>query len=95
MTDLDHALDEAVGPGRACQSNDGSNATRFNPQFPAACPFVKSVGGMQFIGPKQAEPFSSGGFLDVFARPFYQDDAVSGFLDSLGDKWKGLYNPSG
>ena len=84
-----------AGPGRACQSNDGTDSTRFMRQFPAACPFVTSVGGTQYIEPEEAWPFSSGGFSDVFARPAYQDDAVGAYLGFLGDKWKGLYKPSG
>lgn len=72
-----------------------ANSTRFMPQFRAACPFVTSVGGTQYIQPKEAVPFSSGGFSDVSARPAYQNDAVSAYLGTLGDKWKGLYNPSG
>jgi tripeptidyl-peptidase-1 len=40
--------------------------------------------------------FSSGGFSDIFPRPWYQDDAVSSYLDDhLGDRWDGLYNPRG
>ena len=39
--------------------------------------------------------FSSGGFSDVFPRPAYQHEAVSTYLTSLGDQWKGLYNPQG
>ena len=31
------------GVGTACLSNDGKNTTEFQPQFPAACPFVTSV----------------------------------------------------
>ena len=34
-----------TGVGSACETNDGKNATRFLPIFPAACPFVTSVGG--------------------------------------------------
>lgn len=34
------------GTGDFCQANDGTNATRFTPQFPAACPYVTAVGGV-------------------------------------------------
>jgi tripeptidyl-peptidase-1 len=84
-----------LGPGSACQTNDGKNTTRFNPTFPGACPFVTSVGGTINVEPEQAAPFSSGGFSDRFPRPSYQDWAVSQYLDYLGDTWKGLYNPNG
>ncbi|PGH03274.1 tripeptidyl-peptidase I [Blastomyces parvus] len=83
------------GPGSACQSNDGKNTTRFDPVFPAACPFLTSVGGTQGANPETAVYFSSGGFSDRYSRPAYQDEAVSAYLDNLGDKWEGLYNPSG
>ena len=84
-----------TGVGSSCQTNDGKNTTRFIPNFPASCPFVTSVGGTYHIQPERAIAFSSGGFSDRFARPAYQDAAVSGYLDILGDQWRGLYNPSG
>lgn len=34
------------GVGSFCQANDGTNATRFQPQFPASCPYVTAVGGV-------------------------------------------------
>lgn len=83
-----------TGVGSACQTNDGKNTTRFLPIFPAACPYVTSVGGTYRI-PERAVGFSSGGFSDRFARPSYQDAAVGAFLDQLGDRWAGLYNPAG
>ena len=84
-----------TGVGSACQTNDGKNTTRFLPTFPASCPYVTSVGGTRYIEPEQAVFFSSGGFSDRFARPTYQDAAVTKYLGILGDQWKGLYNPSG
>ncbi|KAL9131366.1 MAG: hypothetical protein Q9217_000693 [Psora testacea] len=84
-----------TGPGSACQTNDGKNTTRFLPIFPAACPYVTSVGGTFHVEPEQAIGFSSGGFSDRFPRPSYQDTAVAQYLGILGDTWKGLYNPAG
>ncbi|ERF71269.1 hypothetical protein EPUS_05321 [Endocarpon pusillum Z07020] len=84
-----------TGVGSACQTNDGKNTTRFLPIFPAACPFVTSVGGTQHVEPEEAVSFSSGGFSDRFPRPAYQEDAVGAYLDRLGDTWAGLYNPDG
>lgn len=84
-----------TGPGSACQSNDGTNTTRFNPTFPASCPWVTSVGGTRFVEPEHAVSFSSGGFSELFDRPFYQEQAVPAYLDILGDQWDGLYNPKG
>ena len=84
-----------TGVGSACQTNDGKNTTRFLPTFPAACPFVTSVGGTHHVEPEVASGSSSGGFSDRFPRPAYQEAAVTEFLGILGDKWKGLYNPAG
>ena len=84
-----------TGPGSACQTNDGNKTTRFLPIFPAACPFVTSVGGTFHVEPERAIGFSSGGFSDRFPRPSYQDAAVKEYLGILGDTWKGLYNPNG
>ena len=84
-----------TGVGSACQTNDGKNTTRFLPIFPAACPFVTSVGGTNHVEPERAISFSSGGFSDRFPRPAYQNAAVTRYLGILGDRWKGLYNPAG
>jgi len=84
-----------TGVGSACQTNDGKNTTRFLPIFPAACPYVTSVGGTYHVEPEEAIYFSSGGFSDRFPRPAYQDSAVREYLKILGDRWKGLYNPKG
>ena len=84
-----------TGPGSACQTNDGKITTRFLPMFPAACPYLTSVGGTYRVQPERAIAFSSGGFSDRFPRPAYQEAAVTQFLGILGDTWKGLYNPNG
>jgi tripeptidyl-peptidase-1 len=84
-----------TGVGSACQTNDGKNTTRFLPIFPATCPWVTSVGGTFKINPEYAVDFSSGGFSDRFARPKWQETAVSKYLTGLGETWKGLYNPEG
>ncbi|EED12398.1 tripeptidyl peptidase SED3, partial [Talaromyces stipitatus ATCC 10500] len=83
------------GVGQACLTNDGTNRTRFNPIYPASCPFVTSVGGTYRINPERAVPFSSGGFSERFARPSYQEKAVTSYLSVLGDRWQDLYNPEG
>ncbi|KAF1994689.1 tripeptidyl-peptidase-like protein [Amniculicola lignicola CBS 123094] len=84
-----------TGVGSACQTNDGKNTTRFLPIFPAACPYVTSVGGVRSVLPEEAIYFSSGGFSDLWPRPSYQDTAVPEYLKKLGNKWEGLYNPNG
>ncbi|RDW91294.1 hypothetical protein BP5796_02459 [Coleophoma crateriformis] len=84
-----------TGVGSACQTNDGKNTTRFLPIFPAACPYVTSVGATRYVEPEYAVSFSSGGFSDRWARPSYQEAAVTEYLSILGDKWAGLYNTTG
>lgn len=84
-----------TGVGSACQTNDGKNATRFLPIFPASCPYVTSVGGTYKIEPERAVSFSSGGFSDLWERPAYQEAAVGAYLEKLGSQWEGLYNPAG
>ncbi|EXJ67921.1 uncharacterized protein A1O5_09268 [Cladophialophora psammophila CBS 110553] len=84
------------GPGDGCMTNDGRNATRFMPQFPASCPWVTSVGGTGLVQPEIAEVMSGGGFSDVFARPAYQREVVEAYLNgTVKDKFKGLYNRTG
>jgi tripeptidyl-peptidase-1 len=83
------------GPGSTCQTNDGKKTTRFLPFFPTACPYTTSIGGTEGINPEHAVKFSTGGFSDVFPRPWYQEKAVAGYLQTLGSRWEGLYNPKG
>ncbi|KAI1162839.1 subtilisin-like protein [Nemania serpens] len=84
-----------TGPGSACQTNDGKNTTRLLPIFPAACPYLTSVGGTVGVEPEHAIYFSSGGFSDIFPRPLYQEEAVSKYVRGIGGTFKGLYNPRG
>jgi tripeptidyl-peptidase-1 len=84
-----------LGVGSACLTNDGTNRTRFSPIFPATCPWVTSVGATQNNSPEEAVYFSAGGFSDLWLRPAYQDVAVKSYLEKLGGRWTGLYNPRG
>ncbi|KAJ1304004.1 hypothetical protein OPQ81_008412 [Rhizoctonia solani] len=86
--------DGGVGSG-TCKTNDGTNRTRFQPIFPASCPYVTAVGGTYKVSPEVGVSFSQGGFSDYFARPSYQASAVSTFLGSLGTTYSGLYNTTG
>ncbi|CEL07417.1 Putative Tripeptidyl peptidase SED3 (AFU_orthologue; AFUA_3G08930) [Aspergillus calidoustus] len=83
------------GVGMSCLTNDGTNRTRFQPIFPASCPFVTAVGGTHGTNPEKAIDFSGGGFSERFPRPTYQDASVGAYLKRLGDRWDGLYNPHG
>ncbi|KAH8991273.1 subtilisin-like protein [Lactarius akahatsu] len=73
----------------------GDCAARFTPVFPATCPYVTAVGGTTSFTPEVAASLSGGGFSEYFSRPGYQQQAVSTFLDNLGQQYSGLYNPSG
>ncbi|KAF8592739.1 tripeptidyl peptidase A [Ramaria rubella] len=79
-----------------CLTNDGTNQTKFIPGFPASCPFVTAVGATVNVPEVAVKSFGSGGgFSNYFPRPSYQDDAVTPFLESLGNTNKGLFNPAG
>ena len=60
-------------------------------QVPAS---LTSVGGTENI-PETAVQFSSGGSSNYFTRPRSPDEAVSKYLQYLGDENVGLYNKSG
>jgi tripeptidyl-peptidase-1 len=75
---------------------------RFVPSFPSTCPYVTSVGGTTAatgsLGSFPEETslfFSSGGFSDVFDRPWWQEDEVEGYLGVLGNNYTGQFNPRG
>ncbi|KIM46464.1 hypothetical protein M413DRAFT_8304 [Hebeloma cylindrosporum] len=95
--------DGGVGDGdpdpatQQCFTNDGRNATKFIPGFPASCPFVTAVGGTSHV-PEVAVSrfFSGGGFSNYFSRPAYQEKVVQAYLDSLPKgTYAGLFNPNG
>ncbi|KAH9017701.1 peptidase S8/S53 domain-containing protein [Lactarius hengduanensis] len=81
------------GVGEDCVMEDGS--IRFMPNFPPTCPYVTVVGGTTGHEPEVAASFSGGGFSDYFERPPYQKEAVSTFLQNLGNQHQGLYNATG
>jgi tripeptidyl-peptidase I len=69
---------------------DYFHARRFNPSFPASCPFVIAVGATQIdSGATVNDPeiacergiVSGGGFSDIFPMPPYQRAAVTNFLE--------------
>ncbi|KAM5352648.1 hypothetical protein ACJ41O_005370 [Fusarium nematophilum] len=84
-----------LGPGASCVSNDGTNTQKFLPGFPAACPYVTSVGGTDDYSAEVASMYASGGFSEYFSRPWWQDQAVKKYLEKHGDEWTGYYNPKG
>lgn len=82
------------GTGSACQSNDGKKTTKFQPQYPASCPWVTSVGSTRYLN-ETATFFSSGGFSDYWPRPLWQELAVREYLHKIGNKNKPFYNTKG
>ncbi|KAH9062382.1 subtilisin-like protein [Lactarius vividus] len=89
---LQSSGNDGVGKG-TCLRDDGT--VRFEPTFPGTCPYVTVVGGTTDYQPEVAADFSGGGFSDYFQRPSYQQEAVSTFLQNLGNRYHGLYNASG
>lgn len=86
----------SVGGGD-CQTNDGTNSTRFMPAFPASCPYVTAVGGTTGV-PEVAVDFSGGGFSNYWPAPDYQTEAVASYLEatdpSYGDLFKYVFSKS-
>jgi tripeptidyl-peptidase I len=93
--------DQGVGADGTCISNDGKNTTKFLPLFPASCPFVTTIGATKNFNPEVVafDPdngfVTGGGFSNYFPRPSFQDPIVPNYLKSLGNEFKGLYNPNG
>ncbi|KAJ7844184.1 family S53 protease-like protein [Mycena leptocephala] len=71
------------------------NNNVFMPVFPAACPFVTSVGSTQGFGPEKAINFTGGGFSNVFTTPSYQTSAVASFLRTVPSTFRGTFNKAG
>ncbi len=75
----------ASGDDGVCgRSGCGLFTTKFHPGFPAASPYVTSVGGTDFatksvIGDETAWSGSGGGFSNTFGIPDYQRDAVAAY----------------
>ena len=72
---------------------------KFDPTWPASCPFVTAVGGT-YINTSSVEngwSLSGGGFSALFGRPSYQDNHVATYFDrAKGQLPKAaLYNPNG
>lgn len=67
----------------ACKSDCAAGTNCFVPQWPAASPYVTSVGGTKSYPtrPEQADQLSSGGFSLRWPRPSWQEDAVDAYLN--------------
>ncbi|KAJ7623738.1 peptidase S8/S53 domain-containing protein [Roridomyces roridus] len=86
--------DHGVGGGD-CNTNDGTNTVKFQPIFPASCPYITAVGGTTGVNPEVAASLSGGGFSNYFRRPAYQTSTVASFIIALGDEYSDLHNASG
>lgn len=85
--------DDGVAGFGGCLLPNGTESafgTRFNPEFPASCPFVTAVGATQVNpnstvhDPESASEqviFSGGGFSNIFQRPSYQVDAIQEYFE--------------
>ncbi|EPQ54887.1 subtilisin-like protein [Gloeophyllum trabeum ATCC 11539] len=86
-------------------NTESVNGTRFNPDFPATCPYVTAVGATQVSpGYTVYEPesaaetviYSGGGFSNIFAMPSYQAAAVTHYLEAYPPPYTAAqYNNSG
>lgn len=74
-----------VSSGDNGAGHTGLFCGKYDPTFPAVCPWVTSVGGTFADSASSAEEawnYSGGGFSNVFPRPAWQDDAVKAYLSS-------------
>ncbi|KAF2798804.1 subtilisin-like protein [Melanomma pulvis-pyrius CBS 109.77] len=65
------------GVGDTCTVN---GKAQFTTAFPAACPWVTTVGGTTGNSPEAAWSGGGGGFSEIFGRPSYQNATVSNWL---------------
>jgi len=93
--------DQGVGKDGYCLKNDGTGEIKFQPVFPASCPYVTSVGATRLVGPEivafdaRASFVAGGGFSNYFSRPSYQDKHVEPYLNSLDTSLAPYYNAKG
>ncbi|KZP19252.1 subtilisin-like protein [Athelia psychrophila] len=104
----DEGVAQGGAHGEVCLTPDGQqsiNGTRFNPTFPATCPYVTAVGATQMVnGSSINDPEvacetvirSGGGFSDIFEMPDYQASAVTNYLTSTPPPYPAsVFNNSG
>jgi len=82
------------GVGTTCRLN--GKAT-FTTAFPAACPWVTTVGGTTGNSPESAWSYGGGGFSEIFGRPSYQNATVNNWLatDKTHNGVTSYFNASG
>lgn len=67
----------------------------FTPNWPAASPYVTSVGGTHGSQPEAAVGLSSGGFSNRYGTPAWQADAVKTYLAGPNVPNRSQFNASG
>ncbi|KAI1342955.1 tripeptidyl-peptidase 1 precursor [Xylariaceae sp. FL0016] len=102
--------DSGVGPYGECITNDGTNSTKFLPEFPTSCPYVTSVGATKNFEPEvvayrpaftgddgvsHGNYTGGGGFSNYFPMPHYQKKVAKQYIENLDGLYDGLYNKSG
>ncbi|KAJ4300820.1 hypothetical protein N0V90_002908 [Kalmusia sp. IMI 367209] len=82
------------GVGTTCKLNGKSS---FTTAFPAACPWVTTVGGTTGNSPESAWSSGGGGFSEIFGRPSYQNATVNNWLatDTTHSSVTNYFNSSG
>jgi len=75
--------------------NDRASPPKFEPNWPAASPYVTAVGGTTGSKPEQAVGLSSGGFSNRYPTPAWQTNAVTAYLASTDVPNRTLFNASG
>jgi tripeptidyl-peptidase-1 len=82
------------GVGSTCKLNGKSS---FTTAFPAACPWVTTVGGTTSNSPESAWSYGGGGFSEIFGRPSYQNATVANWLttDTTHSAVTSYFNASG
>lgn len=88
ITVIESSGDFGVGAG--CLAPD-NKTVEFNAIFPATCPYLTSVGGTVNVTPEIAWEGSSGGFSSYFARPSYQDTAISEYFKTISNSTFAYY----
>lgn len=78
--------------GTTCKLN---GKTRFTTAFPAACPWITTVGGTQGTATEQAWTSGGAGFSEIFGQPSYQSAAVQKWIASNKDGASAYFNASG
>ncbi|GJJ11879.1 hypothetical protein Clacol_006117 [Clathrus columnatus] len=88
----------AAAGDAAVSSAQSPSCTTFQPFFPGTCPWALAVGATDWSSGTEvaaAVDGSSGGFSNIFPVQDYQANAVTGYLDQIGDLYAGLYNKTG